>query len=192
MYLVTSAWLELAYMFFVPNLWPIMVLCTRLLLNESFVTWNIQVHGTFVTLQWWSWTIFNWAKDRKFHKSLTFKYIFLLGWDQGVVNLTKLTTKKIWCLIYRVQVSICWLCYKEEMWLCHLFKDILFPQSKALSLHCDNYFSIVLILYPCFHDHTRNILKFDVTIFNKRWKARISTWHFQSLNMTYVVMQLHK
>jgi hypothetical protein len=37
---------------------------------------------------------------------------------------------------------------KETMWLCQSLNDLRFPQSKPLSLHCDNQSYIALTLNP--------------------------------------------
>ncbi len=99
------------------------------------------------------WTNVDWAGDPEFCKS-TSRYVFLLGggaisWQskkQATIALSSIESKYI---------SITWTA-KEAMWLCQWFNDLRFPQSKPLSLHCDNQLYIALTLNPQFHDRTKH------------------------------------
>lgn len=134
-----------------PLHWDVVKRILRYLKHSS--TWGIFYSiGTKQKFQN-GWTNADWAGDLESCKS-TFRYVFLVGgaisWQSRKQTIVALSSTKS---EYISIVSI----VEEAMWLCQSFNDLGFPQSKTLSLHCDNQSYIALILNPRFHDRTKHI-----------------------------------
>jgi hypothetical protein len=116
-------------------------------------TWGIFYSISAKQTFFHGWTNVDWVGDLEFRKS-TSRYVFLLV--GGAISWqSKKQATIAFSSIESEYISIA-LTTKEAMWLCQSFNDLKFPQSKPLSLHCDNQSYITLTLNPQFHDHTKH------------------------------------